>query len=164
MFGLFNKKTDDAIWLATARKQIESIRTISEALAQCYLAISKDPVDGWRSGAGQVYLKNFETYRLQYEFIQSIFNEIGSPRSSKELNQIKKNLDTFFAFCFFAFYWGKTHYADASGAPGRRAAYETGIPKKMAVRRVTGNGTKFCNNAGKAVALADAILDKLESS
>ena len=159
MFGLFGKKTDDDIWLATARKQSNSIQTVSDVLARCSVAVAQDVINGWL--LEEQLMSSLEIYRFQYKAIESEFKQIGSPMSSNELNQIKDNMDSFFNFCSLAFYWGKNHYSDASGEPGVRANFETGLPQRAAVLRVTNNGKKFCDNAVKAVGIAGVALTRL---
>jgi len=150
----------DGVWLATARKQSASIRTVTDVLVRCSRVVAEDTIHGWRLEAE--LMSNLEIYRRQYKTTESEFKRIGSPRSSNELNQIKQTMDSFFASCDFAFYWGKIHYADASGAPGLRASNETGFFKRMAVKRVTNSGTKFCDNAVRAAMVAESALARLE--
>ena len=159
MFGLFGKKTDDDVWLAAARKQSDSIRTVADVLVRCAQAVAKDTLQGWSLEAE--LMSNLEIYRCQYKTIESEFKRIGSPRSSNELNQIKQRMDSFFDYCGLAFHWGKYHYKDASGRPGLRAMNEIGFAKRAAVRRVTNNGTRFRDNAFMAVTTANAVLDEL---
>ena len=133
---------------------------MTDVLVRCSRVVAEDTIEGWILEAE--LMSNLEIYRHQYKAIESEFKRMGSPRPSNDLKQIKQTMDSFFVHCDKAFYWGKLHYADASGGPGQRAINETGVYKRLAVKRVTNNGTKFCDNAVKAAMMAESVLARLK--
>jgi hypothetical protein len=155
--GLFGKKTDDAEWKSVAAAEIGSIADVVDALEKAGTAVGADPILGW--AAEPEIMAGLGALEAEVKTIQRRFKSIGAPRSSPELKKAKEAIDLFFSHCRFAFRWGKYHYKDASGAPGVRARYETGYAQRVAVKRVTNNGTKFANNALIAARAAVVATD-----
>jgi len=90
MPGLFGRKTDNCLWLTVAKSQTQPISIVSDALYRGASAVAQDPIEGWRLESE--VMSNLETYKRRYQTIQSAFKEIGLPRSSVELDDIKRFL------------------------------------------------------------------------
>lgn len=158
--GPFGKKTDDFEWQSVAAAEVGSITGVADALLKAGSAVATNPITGWADEPE--LMANLDSLEAEVKSIQRRFKSIGTPRSSHDLKTAKEAMDLFFHHCGFAFHWGKHHYKDASGAPGRRALYETGFSQRAAVTRVSGNGTKFSDNALTAVKAAAVAIQLIE--
>ena len=159
MFGLFKKKTDDHIWVYGAKANLAAVTTVSDILLRGAKAVAQDPINGWTLESE--LMGNLRSYEDELRKIKEAFKGLGSPKTSSELNQVKDSIDQFVAFGEIGFYWGKTHYNDASGGPGNRAKHEYGTAQSAAISRVTNNATKFRDNAFKSSQFAAVATEQL---
>lgn len=159
MFGLFKKKTEDHIWVEGAKANFGSITTVSDVLLRGANAVAQDPIIGW--SLESEIMGNLQSHEDALRKIKEAFKQLGTPKISSELKQVKDCIDQFVDFGEIAFYWGKTHYNDASGKPGDRARYDHGMVQKAAIKRVTNNAIKFRDNAFKSSRFSSMVIEYL---
>ncbi|MFQ5872853.1 MAG: hypothetical protein ACE5JL_03505 [Dehalococcoidia bacterium] len=156
--GLFDKKVGGEGWREAVSEATDTVAELCDVFESCGQAIQSDPVSGWIEQAA--ILSNLRAYEASFKNAKNVCKNAATPVSSDSfMITAKEALDAFFSFGDLAFYWGKTHYADASGGPGRRARTETGFAQAAAIKRVTNNGTKFAENALKAAKAARTAID-----
>jgi hypothetical protein len=159
---VFGRKASDEEWKTAVSGAADSVRETCDVLETTGKAVEADPIRGWRTVAETLSLLN--AYEERFRGAKRVYDGVGKPRSLDPMVvTAKRSLDAFFALGQLAFYWGKLHYSDASGGPGRRALLETGFAQKAALTRVRNNGNKFAKNALGAAKAGAVALELLSS-
>ncbi len=158
--GLFGKKVSDEEWKAGVSRAADLIRETCDVFETTGKAVELDPIAGWTTVAEP--LSSLSAYEARFKAAKGIYDGTGKPSARDALIvAARQSLGAFFSLGSLAFHWGKLHYSDSSGGPGRRARQETGFAQKAARKRVMNNGNKFAANALSAAKAGRAALEVL---
>jgi hypothetical protein len=148
--GLLGKKVTDQEWAAAiTREVVEPVMAICALFETAGQAVTGDPVVGWIAVSDA--LSSLDSYDALFRSAKRSYTTAGNPEGRDALiTGAKQRLDTFFAVGAKAMHWGKGHYGDASGAPGERARWGTGLAQKAAIARLRSNGLPFADYALRA--------------
>jgi hypothetical protein len=160
--GLFDKKIPDVEWLRLLTVILPAIDETCTAFERASAAVGDHPIFGWTMV--QDTLERLPVYEKTIREARDIYKAAGNPvGTDPRIEQAKLAMDEFFRYADLAFHWGKHHYRDATGGPGRRATSETGYAQRAARTRLQNNGIQFAEHARKS-ALAGRAATKLAQS